>query len=168
MHADILKKMSKSKKSQIQMGETIAVVFVFFILVIVGLIFYVKVQKGQLETEKEELSQLRSVAIAQRIMFLPELQCSEDNIVSDNCIDMLKLDTAQKVMRDNQLYYYDLLEFTDISILEIYPGNSTWKLYSRRIEDFSSKYITNIPISLYDPAIRQNRFGILTVETMSK
>lgn len=156
------------KKAQIQIGETIAVLFVFFILIIVGFIFYVKVIKSNLEIEKEELSQLRSIGIAQRVMFLPEIQCSEDNIIIDNCIDVLKLDSAQSIMKENELYYYDLLEFSDINIIQIYPNSSRWNLYSRKTEDFRSRFVTNVPISLYNPVARKHGFGILTIETLSK
>lgn len=157
-----------NRKSQIQIGETIAVLFVFFILIIIGFIFYVKVIKSNIEFETEELSQLRSVGISQKIMFLPEIQCSEDNIIIDNCIDILKLDSAQSIMKENEIYYYDLLEFSDVSISQIYPNEAKWNLYSRKIEDFNSKFVTNVPISLYDPTTRKHGFGVLTIETLFK
>ncbi len=157
-----------NRKSQIQIGETIAVLFVFFILIIIGFIFYVKVIKSNIELEKEELSQLKSIGIAQRVMFLPEVQCSEDNIIIDNCIDILKLDSAQSLMKENEIYYYDLLEFSDVNILQIYPKETKWNLYSRRTTDFKNKFVTNVPISLYDPVTRKHGFGVLTIETLSK
>ena len=157
-----------SRKAQIQIGETVAVLFVFFILIVVSLIFYVKVIKGNIELEKDELSQLNSVGIAQRVMFLPEVQCSEDNIIIDNCVDILKLDSAQRLMKENEVYYYDLLEFSDVSIREIYPDDAQWKIYSRKTDEYSSKFVTNVPISLYDPTTRKQAFGILTIETLSK
>ena len=157
-----------NREAQIQIGETIAVLFVFFILVIVGFIFYVKVIKGNIEADQEELSQLKSVGIVQRIMFLPEVQCSEDNIIIDNCIDILKLDSAQSIMKENEIYYYDLLEFSEVSVLQIYPDEAKWSLYSRKTEDFKSKFVTNVPVSLYDPATRKHGFGILTIETLFK
>ena len=156
------------KKSQIQIGETIAVLFVFFILVVIGFMFYAKVFKGNLETEKDELSQARSVGIAQRIMFLPELQCSEDNVIIDNCIDILKLESAQKLMLDNSLYYYDLLEFSDVDIVQIYPREISWNIYSRTTEDVKNRFVTNVPISLYNSTTRRFTFGILTIETLLK
>ena len=155
-------------KSQIQMGETIAVLFVFFILIIVSLIFYVRVLKGNIQSEGDELSQLRSVGIAQRVMFLPEVQCSEDNVIADNCIDTLKLKSAQDIMSQNEVYYYDLLEFSSISVSQIYPSQATWIVYSRKIDEFTNKFVTNVPISLYDPATRKYGFGVLTIETLSK
>ena len=155
------------KKSQVQIGETIAVLFVFFILIVIGFIFYVRVIKGNAELQQEENSQLRSVGIAQRIMFLPEVQCSEDNIIIDNCIDILKLEYAQSIMRENEIYYYDLLEFSDVSISQIYPSETKWNLYSRKKESFSNKFETNVPISLYNPITRKYGFGIMNVKTLS-
>ena len=150
------------------MGETIAVLFVFFILIIVGFIFYVKVIKGNIAVEAEELSQLRSVGIAQRVMFLPELQCSEDNIIIDNCIDLLKLESAKNIMKENEIYYFDMLEFSDANITQIYPNEAKWNVYSRKTQDFKNKFVTNIPISLYDPTTRKYGFGVLTIETLTK
>ena len=155
------------KKSQIQMGETIAVLFVFFVLILIGLIFYVKIIKGNIESDKEEASQLRAIGIAQRVMFLPELQCSEDNIIKDNCIDIWKLDSAKNIMKDNEPYYYDLLEFSDVKVVPIYPPGLELNLYSRKLEN-TNKFVTNVPISLYNPNTRRYAFGVLTIETYSK
>ena len=156
------------RKAQIQIGETIAVLFVFFILIIIGFIFYVNVIKGNIEQEKDELSQLRSVAIAQRVMFLPEVQCSQDNIIIDNCIDVMKLEAAHGIMKQNELYYYDLLEFSNITISQVYPNEVKWNLYSRKTSDFKSKFVTNVPISLFNPATRKYSFGVMTIETQLK
>lgn len=160
-----------NKKAQIQIGETIAVLFVFFILIIVGFIFYVKVIKGNIALAKEESSQLRSVGIAQRVMFLPEIQCSEDNIIIDNCVDILKLEAAKDIISKNQIYYYDLLEFGEMNVTQIYPTPSSadegkWNIYSRKIGNFTNKFVTNVPISLYDANSRKHKFGILTIETI--
>ncbi|MBI3035509.1 hypothetical protein HYY71_04245 [Candidatus Woesearchaeota archaeon] len=157
-----------NRKSQIQIGETIAVLFVFFILIVVGLIFYARVIKGNIEIEGEESSQLRSVGIAQRVMFLPEVQCSEDNNIIDNCIDTLKLESAQSLMRENEVYYYDLFEFGNISVAQIYPNEVKWSLYLRKADNLRNKIVTNVPVSLYNPVTRRHGFGVLTIETFSK
>ena len=157
-----------AKKSQIQMGETIAVLFVFFILMVIGFIFYAKVVKNNIELQKDEIVQLSSVGVVERVMFLPEVQCSEDNVVKDNCIDVLKLKSAQEIMSGNEIYYYDLLEYGNVSISQIYPAEEKWMLYSRKLDTFRSKFVTNVPVSLYDPATRKYGFGVLTIETLSK
>ena len=155
-----------NKKSQIQIGETVAVLFIFFILIVIGLVFYLRVAKTNLESDIEESQQLNSIGIAQRIMFLPELQCSEDNIIKENCIDELKLNFAAKLMQENQLYYFDIFEFSDINIGQVYPESAVeWNIYSRKLEKYTSKFSTNIPLTLYDPVTRRHSFGVLSIET---
>lgn len=158
----------RKKSAQIQMMETIAVLFIFFILVVVGFVFYAKILKGNLEQQEEESVQLNAIEVAQRASSLPELQCSEDNIVSDNCIDLLKLEAASQIMQQNDVYYYDRLLFSKITVNEIYPDNKEWALYSRPLEDFSNKITTSIPISLFNPIENKNSFGIMTVELFLK
>lgn len=156
--------MKGQKKSQIQIGETVAVLLVFFILVVTGLVFYANAIKRDIGIQKEKSLQVKSIGIAQRIMFLPELQCSDDNTIKDNCIDTLKLESAQGIISKNQIYYYDMFEFSEVSITGIYPDEYNLNLYSRKIEDFSNKFVTNVPISLYDPYTRRHGFGVLTIE----
>lgn len=162
------------KKSQIQIGETITVLFVFFILITIGFIFYVKVIRGNIESDIEDVSQQKSIEIAQRAMFLPELQCSENSVKEiKNCIDILKLESAKDIInkKENDIYYYDLLEFSDIKVSQIYPANpsiSNLNIYSRKIQDFKNKFVTNVPVSLYDPVTKKYAFGVMTIETFSK
>ena len=156
------------RKSQIQIGETVAVLFVFFILIIIGFIFYAKVLKDNLEVERDEISQLKSIGIAQRVMFLPELQCSDDIVkeVSD-CIDRLKMDAVRDIMKENVIYYYDLFGFGEINITQIYPENIRRTVYSRKIGNFTNKFTTNVPVSIYHPITRKYGFGVLTIETLT-
>ncbi len=150
------------------MMETIAVLFIFFVLIILGFVFYAKVLKGNIEIETEESVQLNAIKIAQRASFLPELQCSEENIVSDNCIDIIKLEAASAIMEENEIHYYDRLSFSKITIKEVYPDENEWMLYDRPLDDYSNKITTNIPISLLDPILNTNSFGIISVETFLK
>lgn len=156
------------KKAQIQMMETLAVLLVFFVLIILGIVFYSKVLSGNIETQKEEGMQLSAIKVAQRASTLPELQCSEDNIVRDNCIDISKLDSASKIIIQNEVYYYDRLLFSNIKINQIYPAGREWALYERPLEDFSNKIVTNVPISLFDPVSNKNSFGVMSIELFIK
>lgn len=166
------------KKSQIQMGETIAVLIIFFILIVIGFIFFTRVIKGSIEIEREESRQLKAVEIAQRASFLPEIQCSEENIVTDNCIDILKLKAATEgtptsIIEDNEIFYFDSLQFSDISIKEVYPGtnpDSPWSLYNKSLGEgnYTSKISTNIPIALFDPRGKNYSFGVMKVDTYTR
>ena len=161
------------RRAQIQIGETIAVLFVFFILIAIGFIFYARVIKGNIISEKDELSQLKSIEIAQRVMFMPELQCSSYIVTEiQNCIDILKLNSSVNIIKSNELYYYDLLEFSVINVTQIYPTTAhqkeiNWTIYSRKMGNFTNKFVTNVPISLYEPIEKVHRFGLLTIETFS-
>ena len=161
--------MKELKRAQIQIGETVAVLAVFFILIVIAFLFYARIMKSNANTEADEASQLTSVAISQRVMFLPEIQCSKDAVEEiTNCIDKLKLESAQNVMKANSLYYYDLLQFSEVNIFQIYPSGPTYTLYSRKTEKFRDKFVTNVPISLYDSAARSYAFGVLSIETYLK
>lgn len=160
------------KNAQIQMLETIAVLFIFFILLLIGFVFYTNVIKGSIEIQKEENVQLKSIEVAQRASSLPELQCSEDNIVSDNCIDLIKLETASIVIQANDIHYYDRLLFSTIKVTRVYPkdplADNEWTLYDRPLEEFSNKILTNIPISIFNPVTNKKSFGVMTVELYLK
>jgi hypothetical protein len=156
------------KKSQVNMLETISVLAIFFVLVMLGLIFYSKALTSSIETDKEESIQLDAIRISQKISFLPELQCSQQNIVKDNCIDVQKLEAMPEIIKENEVHYFDQLSFSRIIVNEIYPGENEWVLYDRPLNDYNHKIATNIPISIFDPIENKNAFGIINVETFSK
>ena len=161
------------KKSQIQMGESIAILFIFFILVIFGFVFYMNIMKGSARVEVEENIQLKAVGIAQKASFLPELQCSEENVRVDDCIDKYKLDSLENLLAENNVYYYDLFEFSNISVKKIYPfpeagETAEWGLYGNKPTEFRNKLSTFIPVSLFNATSKSYDFGILTVEVYTK
>jgi len=120
----------KNKKAQIQMGESIAILFIFFILVVFGFVFYMNIMKGSAKIEIEENIQLKAIGIAQEVSFLPELQCSEENVRVEDCIDLMKLDAASKLLKDNSIYYYDIFEFSKIWVEEVFPNEGTNGTYT--------------------------------------
>ena len=164
------------RKSQIHMLETIAVLAVFIILVVLGFVFYTRMYRSGIEEEKEETIELSAIKIAQRAATLPELQCSENNVVRDNCIDGLKLDAIINLdlMNTNELYYFDKLSFSVITIQQIYPDYEDCEIgqckviYERPSYDYTNKMVTNIPISIFDPINNKNAFGVMTVESYLK
>jgi len=157
------------KRSQIQMGESIAILFIFFILMIFGFVFYMNIMKGSAKIDVEENIQLKAVGIAQKASFLPELQCSKDNVRVEDCIDKYKLGAVEKLLDDNNVYYYDLFEFSNISVRKIYPGTEeNWNLYGNKPTEFRNRLSTFIPVSIFDPTDKSYGFGILTVEVYTK
>jgi len=156
------------RKSQIQMLETISVLAIASILILLGLIFYSGMLKSSIEVEKGEGTQLDAIKIAQRSSFLPELQCSQDNIIIDNCINILNLEALSEIINENEIYYFDKFSFSRIIVTKIYPDNEEWILYNRPLEQYSNKIVTNSPILLFDPVEDKNYFGVMSIEVFSK
>jgi len=157
-----------SRKSQIHMMETMAVLAIFFILVAIGLIFYSSVVTRNVAIEKEGNNQLNAVRIVQMASFLPELQCSQENIIIDNCIDILNLESMLEVINENQIYYFDKFSFSRIIVNKIYPDEEEWLLYNKPLEEYSGKSVTNTPMLLFDPIENRNSFGVMNIEVFSK
>lgn len=155
-------------KAQIHMMETISVLAVFFILVILGFIFYSNVLRSNFELEKEENIQLDSIKIVQKVSSLPELQCSQDSVVKDNCIDVLNLEALAEVIDQNEIHYFDMFSFSKITVTEVYPRDNEWLLYDKSLEDYSQKIVTNVPITIFNPIEKRNNFGVMKVEFFVK
>ena len=155
-------------RAQVQMGETIAILLVFFFLIVIGLIFYVNVIKAKAVVAKEENSQLEAISVLKKTISLPELQCSRQDIVSSYCIDLLKLEAASALMPQNQEHYFDILGFSTVSVREVYPISRNYTLYRSSLEKYTSKSSTNTPISLLDPISGTSAFGIITIDTYAR
>jgi hypothetical protein len=151
----------KSKKSQIQIMETIAILLIFFLLIVIAFTFYLRTASFT-QTQKAAKSQeLESIRVSQAISFLPELQCSSKNIIEENCFDYYKLNAFLTTPHKNEVYY-PFFYFSDITVREVYPDSTTWDLYSRPKSGTSFK--TSIPILIYNPLKKTRSFGILEVD----
>lgn len=152
------------------MGESVAILFIFFILLIFGFVFYMNVMRGSSKVEIKENIQLKAIGIAQKVSFLPELQCSEENVRVEDCIDLYKLEAASKLLEENNIYYYDIFEFSNISVERVFPPETrkVWPLYSNVLTNYTNKLSTFIPLSLFDAIEKKYDFGILVVEVYTK
>jgi hypothetical protein len=163
---DLKTKFSNNKKAQIRMMETIAILLIFFVIVIIAFMFYIKTASVGQSSKITKIQELESIRISQAISFLPELQCSSKNIIKDNCFDKLKMVAFESLNSEPgfDAMYYDMFYFSTITVNETYPDTSnSWELYDRELAD-SPYFVTSIPILLYDPVQRTNAFGLLNVK----
>jgi len=162
----------KSRKAQLKMGENIAIIFIFILLVVFGMVFFFKVQTVGIKIKQQENIELSAIQVAQKVSFLPELRCSSENIPVPDCYDALKMEYMMEVAQGpdgDEAYYYDTFKYSTIYVEEIFPGNRTWMIYDNR-GDKESKLSTQIPISIYDPmtsTLGGYYFGILHVGVWS-
>ncbi len=159
----------RSRSAQVQMTETIAVLFIFFILIMFGLIFYSKYQAVAFKEKQEELLGARAIETTLKTLFLPELICSRGEAEpEDNCFDLLKLNslnqTTQKYLDD---YYFDIFSYARIYVQEVYPGNNTWVVYDKQKPEVTMEEPTYFVITLKDSLASEeeahNRFGYVAV-----
>ena len=165
----------KNKKSQIKMFETIAVLLIFFVLIGFGLIFYGRMQEGTIQETTEENFELKAIQTAQLVSFLPELQCSSNNFIVDDCFDILKVEALTEIISNppnndiKNKYYFDIFGFSSITIKQVYPlPVANWIIYEKTTEETKAKSSIKIPVSLYDPNSRAYNFGVLTVDVYRK
>ncbi len=148
-------KMKTSRRAQIQTMETIAVLFIFFILIGLGLIFYGSYQKGKLNIKLVEIQSSKSIRLAQTVLNLPELASTRKGVSGSYVIDELKLDSLKFVIDNNQELRYGLYQQkfgnSKIIVRKIYPINQEWEIYENPIEEIKSQYSFFIPISIYEP-----------------
>ncbi len=107
------------------MSETVAVIFIFFVLILFGLLFYSRYQNLAYKEEQQEILEKRAIATTLRTIFLPELLCTKgDAEPEDDCLDMWKVEAMHE---SNFLeirlanYYFDIFSYAKISVHQVYP-----------------------------------------------
>ena len=165
--------MNSHRKAQIQTSETIAVLFIFFVLILFGIIFYYKYQQVAIRERGEELLSLRAMDTTLKVLFLPELICSKGEAEpEDNCVDLLKVRYANETMHQHlEDYYFDLFSYSTISIHQLYPDQHTYIIYDKPKPSFMRKESTFFVVSVRDDtrggSNPQYGFGYVQVEAYS-
>lgn len=120
--------MIRTRKAQVRMTETIAVLFIFFVLLLFGMIFYYRYQSTAIQEQKEELLAERAMSTTLRVLFLPELMCTQFTAEPiDNCIDGLKLRQLENdgvIQSHVEDYYFELFSYATVTIYEMVPGGN--------------------------------------------
>ena len=152
------------------MTETIAILIIFFILVMFGLIFFSQVQRTTFDQRSATAAGERAISVSLRAAFLPELVCTKgDNVEVRDCIDLTKLDAAADVIEQNSDYYFDIFQYSTVRVEQYYPASQSWTLYSRTrdgrpADENTPKASTPVPMSLFDPFTREYSFGVLIID----
>jgi hypothetical protein len=150
------------KKAQIMSMETIAVLLVFFIILMFVFIFYFSYRSGALEEKQQELYSQQAAEIAMQVANLPELECSGAGIeLGVDCFDRLKIEALEELMRDSiELragVYQEKFGNTKIQIKEIYNSGQlydvVYTLYDREPENKKDEFVFQTLISINDPTV---------------
>ncbi|NQV91174.1 hypothetical protein HQ489_01760 [Candidatus Woesearchaeota archaeon] len=143
--------LSQSRKGQVQMTETIAVLFIFFVLIVFGISFFYQYAQSSYRAEQEQLLGKRAIETTLKALFIPELMCTKgDAEAEDNCFDMMKVRHAIEIFNESKLVYFDTFSFSKISLTEIYPGNETFVLYDFPKNEWENSEKTFFIIAMKD------------------
>ena len=146
------------------MFESLAIMIVFFFLLMFGFIFYTNFQKISYGKEAEKATILNSIKLSEQIFSLPEMQCIGDR---RGCIDLFKLEAAYEVINLNQPEYFVIFGNSNVTLRQVYPGpafgEGEWQIYDFPKNQYSGVIKTNFPIALYDPAKDTFAYGVLTI-----
>ena len=162
------------------MTETIGVLFIFLILVALGIMFYYKYQQVAFKERQEELLQARAMETTVRALFLPELICSRGIAESEeNCVDLLKARHFWNSISDDEPsgekeYYFNFFSYARITLQELYPNTEAEELiiYDWPKEDAQNTEASYFVVVLRDDTLGQAglpayAFGYLKVEVYS-
>ena len=160
-----------SSKGQIKMFETIAVLIIFFFLIVFGLAFYGMMSAKGFQRESERLLQLEAVGLAQKVSFMSELDCSQTAIQKENCFDKYKIEAFAGMLNssiDAQDYYFFSFGYATIKLRQIFPEERSYVIYEKPKKRWTTQLLTPIPIVIFDETASRlgtYSFGVLEVIT---
>ncbi|HII16780.1 TPA: hypothetical protein HA361_02605 [Candidatus Woesearchaeota archaeon] len=151
--------MTPSKKSQLQMMESTVIMFVFFVFLAFGFIFFTQSFFEGVKEAQREGSQLDHIQVAQRVLTLPEIQCTKNGEAIANCFDVQKLGAAYTedasssgVMEENIGDYFPLFYYSTIKIEEIFPDvpPDSWMIYDNQPNEYQRSSTIGLPAIVYN------------------
>lgn len=163
-----------SKRSQIQMAESIAVIIIVIFLLVIGIVFWNSIRQDDIKTSSLEREDLSVIALAKVAAELPELRCYSSSTVSKvNCFDYHKIlalnasmHSSDPVLRSQTFDYYNYyFRNSRITIQQVYPTEDSIVLYDNNISRQTSLQIS-IPIIIEKNYGKKSTrgFGLLIVE----
>ena len=165
------------RRSQVGLLETIMVTVIIVVILVIGIIFYFKAYGNTILQEGERLSMQEQNVLAASITSMPEFQCTIRSIAR-YCVDTVKLYSFLSL--NSRPFYKNLFGNRMIAVEQIYPpaGNNEctiqsyqdgtecgkWVLYNNPRQNYISRPIVGMPISLFNPVNNRYSIGILSVE----
>ncbi len=157
----------KNKKGQIKLMEN---VFVVFILIFIGLIVLIVYSLNNINVQKqkfEEKNFLEGINTIKLFMSFPEVECSIEDEIKENCIDLYKAKAfKKKIGKDynTKKVYFQLLGYSNITIHylnESLEEQEEINLYDFKKKNYNTKNSFQLPILTYNNTYT---FGYIEVQ----
>lgn len=161
-----------TKKGQIQINETILVIFIFTVIMLLGLVLFNRWTKASIENEFLDNERVRFSNMLSTIPEMSELKCSSQGR-SLNCLDSLKL----LAWGNPDLDYKKKFGLREIRVNVVYPENEKvlcesatypkcdeFMIYSNKPKEIKEEEVIKTPISLYYPDLNEYKVGVLEIK----
>ena len=150
------------KKAELQIQESILVLFVFFIILGISLTFFYQYQSSNINADRFRYEQTRYYESLANIPNMPELRCSSLTDEED-CIDTLKLlnlDQSKINLGKKQAKIILLDQDTEILCTKSsYPTCNAYLLYDKTTSQ--DGLVIKSPVSLFYPLTEEYKPAIL-------
>jgi len=150
--------------------ETIAVLFIFFVLLMFSIIFYIGYSRGRAELSLSEYHQAKSIQIAEKIHDMAELRDTRQGIATINCFDVFKVEAFSLLMEEDeslkQGIYQERFGDSLIIIHQVYPDEKEWVLYNNSKPSFRYSYPYFIPKCIFDPLKQEQGYSLGLLEVV--
>ncbi len=143
------------------------VVLVFLMLLSIGIIFFISQSQSKMKEKQGEILEFEIIKRSQVLNFLPELQCSFDGVINNNCYDLIKINKFIEIKDEHVSDYKIFLGNVRLNITQYDPSPEidevveSWIVFDNpKLSDQGYRQV-QYPISLYDAVEDCYYFGIL-------
>lgn len=154
------------KKAEIQMQETILVIFIITIIIALGLFVFQRYNLNSLEQTKLEYEQIKTYNLLSILQNNPQLQYT--NLGNpENSLDTLKLlnlkleNLGEKEIIVKQIYP-NAQNITCTT--KTYPDCNSYLIYSKKTSKTKNVNIITLPVSLYFPLTNEYKAALLEIK----
>ncbi len=172
--------MSRYTKGQIEMNETIFVLFFIVLILAIGMVVYYRYFVENVQETAGQLSEQEASVLLASIIERAELRCSQGD-----CIDTSKIIPFSQVVKAHSSHYLRELGYKRITLEIMYPRSNSTRLcdlqayqqssypencasyivYEQRLMKSTGKIVVGTPVSIYYPELNEYRIGRLVIES---
>jgi hypothetical protein len=159
----------KNIKAQVQLGESTAVIIVVIILLVIGIVFWNKVNGSDIQKLSSQSQELSTIEIANAVSELPELKCSESGVDKVKCLDWHKIIAMNDTINNPAdkkayLFYNNYFKNSKITVRELYPYERNITIYDANLSKSTKTLLIPIPISIKNYITKETDYGLIVVE----
>ena len=166
------------KKAQLEGMEQIIIIFIVIIIALVFLAIFLRLSVGKSKVISAEELEKSAVDIATIVSAMPELQCTKNNVIPTNCMNILKAhilatdsdnpsNGLPDFIEENKGYYHSIFGFSKITIKQDYPATPKTPdlvIYDRDTDIPPDKrkhtIVISLPRMIYNPENAGNCFAL--------